>query len=375
MSSLGEGLSDALTMGRGGPGGVYQSLVSTTSPMTDQALPAITPSVLAILLAAGVFLTQAWRSLEMAGSAPAWMGIWAAAAVIAFAASFRHALPALPGRLGGVSWLLAGATGGALVGRHALDGLLQAWAQLSADEATLPGLDLGDLVLLVALATPALIHGLASRLRAPRPALLLPGLLALVAMAVVLVPFLAHMAPQRRGSLPSFDLDAPGVLIVPAVLLWATTLVGPAAMPLSSRRAIAHHWAPRVLGALTLVALPAVLLAVGGPRGLEAGRAVQLSVPGARLFGPYGAEIGAGIECLVALVAAHVLILLCCRIAARSLPGLRSGIFVVVAVAAGLCSAWMSLHLLLVSALATGWVAVLWGTEPEGAAPPPLVDV
>lgn len=374
MSSLVEGLSGGLTVGRGGPGGVYQSLVSTTSPMTDRALPAITPSVLALLLSSGLFLTLSGRSLDMAGGGAAWLAIWCAAAVIAFALSFRHTLPALPGRLGGAAWLLAAATGGALLGRHAVDSLLVAWADFPADEPALPGLDLGDTFLLVALAVPTLVQGLASRLRAPRPALLLPGFLGLGALLVVLVPFLVPGGLALRGAPPAPTMDSMGALVVPAALLWVTTLVGPAALPLSSRRAVAHHWAPRLLGALTLAALPAILLAIGGAKGVRAASQVSLSTPARRLFGSYGSEIGAGMECAIVLIAACALIILCARIAARSLPALRSGIFVVVAITSALLAAWLPMHVLILGAATTGWVAVLWGTEPEGAAPPPLVD-
>ncbi len=342
--------------------------------MTDRALPAITPSVLAMLLSSGVFLTLAARSRSVAGTSEAWLGAWGIAAVVALLSSFRHALPALPGKVGGFTWLLAAATGAALVGRHAVDSLLGAWTDFPADESTLPGLDFGDSVLLVALVVPTLVTGLASKLRAPRPSLLLPGLFGLGVLLVLLVPFLTPFGPALRGEVPSPGVGSTSSFLVAAALLWVTTLPGPAALPLSSRRPLAHHWTPRLLGAATLVAIPALLLTLGGASGVKRAAQVQLTSPGARLFGRYGAEVGAGMECAVSLLAAYVLIVLCARVAARSLPGLRSGIFVVVAIAASLIAAWMPIQMLVVVTGVSGWLAVFWGTEPEGAAPPPLVD-
>ena len=346
--------------------------MSTTSPATDRALPAVTPSVLALLLSAGVFLATAGRTLVAAGSAPGWWAAWIAAAVIALLASFRHALPAGPGPVGGGLWLVAGVCGAALLGRHAVDSLIVAWADFPADESTLPFLDLGDTLLLVALVVPAIVQGMASRLRAQRPALLLPTLFGLIPLLVVMVPFLS---PSRLGNAPpSPTWGGLDPLLVPLALLWATTLVGPAALPLSSRRAIAHHWAPRLLSSAALAGIPALLLALGGIAGVQRAGGVPLALPGRKLFGTWGFETGAGLEVAVALGAAWALIVLCARVAARSLPRLRSGIFFVLALAAALTAAWTPLPVLLAVSGGVGWLAVLWGTEPEGAGPPPLVD-
>lgn len=348
--------------------------MSTTSPATDRALPLLTPSVLALLLSAGIFLTLAGRTLSATGSTAGWWAAWISAAVVAFLASFRHALPAVPGRAGGGIWLIAGVLGAALLGRHAVDSLIAAWADFPADESTLPGLDLGDSVLLVALVLPAVAHGMASRLRAPRPALLLPGLIGLIPLLVVLVPFLVPGGLGFRESSPRPEWAGATSWLLPAALLWATTLPGPAALPLSSRRPFAHHWAPRLLGAGALAALPWVLLLIVGGANVRRAATVQLTAPGRRLWGAWGHETGAGLECAVALFAAYVLIVLCARVAARSLDRLRSGVFVLLAAAAGLVAAWTPLSILITATGIVGWLAVLWGTEPEGAAPPPLVE-
>jgi hypothetical protein len=287
-------------------------------------------------------------------------------------ASFRSALPAVPGRGGGVLWLLAGALGGGLLARHALVSLMGAWVDFAADAAMVPGLGQGDLLVLAALVVPSLVLAFASRLRSPRPALLVPALVGLIPLVVVLAPALSRGLPTH-----STRLDLPGgvaALLAPASLLWATTLPGPAALPLSRRRPLLHHWLPRLLAAAVLVGLPAVLLGLGGKSLRAPGELVALAAPARRVFGPYGAEVGAGLECLVTLVALHVLLVLCARVAARSLPRLRSGVFPGLAMAAGLVAAWMPPSPLVLGAAVAGWTAVLWGIEPDGVAPPPLLE-
>ena len=351
---------------------VYERPVATTSPTTDRVLPALTPSVLTLLLTSAVVLSLAGRTYETAGGAAAWWGAWVVAAGIALLGSFRSALPAVPVRGVGVLWLLAGALGGALLGRHALLALMAAWVDFPADHPGLPGLGQGDLALLVALLLPTVSVALASRLRSPRPALLVPALLRLAPVLVLLVPAVASgfSAPKAPPE-PAAGMPA---LLVMAGLLWATVLPGSGTLPLSTRRPVMHHWMPRLLTVGVLVGLPTLLLAYSG-EDLRRTGGVPLAQPGRRLFGYWGGEVGAGMECAVLLVAAGVLLVLCARIAARSLPRLRSGIFPALALAAGLCAAWLPPTALLAGAALTGWLAVLWGIEPDGIAPPPLLEV
>lgn len=323
-----------------------------------------------MLLSSAVVLSLAGRTFQSAESAAGWWGAWALAAVAAGLASFRSALPAIPGRGVGVLWLLAGAFGGGLLGRHALVAWMGSWTEFSVDAATVPGLSQGDVVLLVALLVPSLFIALASRLRSPRPALLLPALLGLVPLILLLGPVFADGLPTPK-SRPSPALGV-SAFVVPAALLWATTLPGPAALPLSARRPLMHHWLPRLLSMAVLAGLPGVLLV--GSRLSNTAELVALSEPGRRLFGRYGTEVGAGMECFLTLIALHVLLVLCARVAARSLPRLRSGVFPGLAFAAGLLAAWTPPGLLLAGSALAGWTAVLWGVEPDGAPPPSPIE-
>ncbi|MCO4771451.1 MAG: hypothetical protein KDA24_15570 [Deltaproteobacteria bacterium] len=342
-----------------------------TTSTADHALPALTPSVLALLLSCSVVIGLSGRTFEASGGAGPWWGVWLLAAGAALVASFRSALPAIPGKAVGAIWLLAGALGGAILGRHALLSLMGAWGDLAVDAAALPGLAAGDLLLVAALLLPSFPIALASRLRSPRPALLLLSLVGLVPLLILLGPVLADGVPTPAT--PPDPSAALSALTVPAALLWITVLPGPASLPLSARRPLLHHWLPRLLTAAVLVGLPAVLLHASGRALREAG-ALPLGEPGRRLFGRWGFEVGAGMECLVAVVAALVVLVLCARIAARSLPRLRSGVFPAMALAAGLCAAWLPPSLLLAGAALTGWIAVLWGVEPDGVTPPPLME-
>lgn|GEM_PF-1532174 len=342
--------------------------MATTSPTTDRALPAITPSALALLLSSAVVLAVGGRSMAGASGFAAGWGTWCLAAGIALIASFRSTLPAVPGRGGGVLWIGAGVLGGALLARHALVSLMGAWTDFSVDAGTAPALSQGDSLVLAALLAPSLVIALASRLRSPRPGLLVPALLGLA-------PLLLLVLPMASRGVPAANLrpDVAGgfsAITIPAALLWATTLPGPAALPLSTRRPLLHHWLPRLLGVAVLVGLPLLLLTGARPP-VEL---VSLEGPGQSLFGRYGGEVGAGMECFVTLVALHVLLVLCARVAARSLPGLRSGIFPALALGTGLSAAWIPAPILLAGAALTGWAAVLWGIEPEGAGSPPMLE-
>ncbi len=330
----------------------------------------MTPAVLAALLSSVVVLSLAGRTFQSAGSAAGWWGAWVLAAGFCGLASFRSALPAVPGRGGGVLWLVAGAFGGGLLGRHALVAWMSSWTEFSVDAATIPGLTLGDMVLLVALLVPSIVIALASRLRSPRPALLLPALFGLVPLVLLAAPEFVDGLPTPK-SRPDPRLGVSSLAVV-AALLWATTLPGPAALPLSTRRPWMHHWLPRLLSMAVLIGLPGVLLV--GSQLSHSTEVVALGDLGRRVFGRYGSEVGAGIECLLTLVALHVLLVLCARVAARSLPRLRSGVFPGLALAAGLLAAWAPPNVLITCSALAGWIAVLWGVEPDGAAPPSPIE-
>lgn len=334
--------------------------MSTTSPATDHALPAVTPGVLALLLGAIAALAGAGPSVDDVGSAGAWIGLWVAGAVLALLGSLRPLLPPVAGPLPGLAWLAAGSLGGALLGRHAVRSFLAAYEDFAADHLVLPGLDQADGLLLLALLIPAGVIGLASRLRSPQPALLLPALLGLAPVVVLAVGAGGRSPRVVEPAAPEL-----AALLVPAALVWAVALPGPAALPLSGRRWLAHKVAPRVLGAAAVLAVPLLLLAARSD--LEAGVPTQNA--GVRVFGAWGGETAAGIECFGTLVALHVLLVLCARTAARSLPWLRSGVFPLLAAAAALLAAWTPIALLVPATAAAGWLAVALGAESETSRP------
>jgi len=340
----------------------------TTTSATERALPGPTPSALALLLGCGLVLAVAGRAMAGVDGGAAWWGLWVIAGGVSFLGSFRSALPGLSARPVGVLWLAAGALAAGWLARHGLLALMQAWADLPVDAPTVPALTLGDLIVLGALFVPSVVIALASRLRSPRPALLLPALLGVVPVLVALVPLV------DRGVVPDVrPAPAPDALLAPLALLWITTLPGPGALPLAKSRPLLHHWVPRLVSVATLVGLPMLLLALTG-RSLRDLDAVPLAEAAAHTFRPFGWEVGGGLECAVSLVAAQVLLVLCARVASRSLPFLRSGVFPALALAAGLVAAWVPPDLILLGAAITGWGAVLCGFEPDRNTPPLLPE-
>jgi hypothetical protein len=333
--------------------------MATTSSTTDRALPAATPVVLALLFAATIVLATGPASHRDAGPA-AWLGGFVAAAFAGLVAGFRHVLPAAPGKLSGWVWLGAAACGCALIGRHALRAFVAAWPDFPASGGVLPALDLGDLSLLIALSLPALLLGLAGRLRRRRPALLLPA-------SVGLVPLVSILLKPRSGPVAP-EWPALLVALPPLSLSWALALIGPAALPLSGKRPLLHHYLPPLVGAFMIVGLPMWLLA--GSKHSRALSPVLLEPIASRGWLPHPQHVAPALEVLLCLIGALALLVLASRVAARSLAWLRSGVFPVIAVAAGLLSAWCSTDQLTVLAASFGWVAVLLGTEPEGAGVP-----
>ncbi len=326
---------------------------------------AATPALLAACTGASAVLAVVARTQGDAG-APAWRAAWCITGVVAGMAFLRGRLPSLWGRNDGFSkaalwWLFAGVSGAALVGRHALDALLRTAVEVGFSAPLLGRWDLGDLSLLaltLLVAAPVALGGL---LRRPRPELLTPALLGLVPLVVVIAA--AQLRPVRDG----LDFAVAGAFPLVGTMLalaWAPALAGPAALPLQANRRITHHLLPPLVAVATLVALPLWLERSQGGSGLFGPDGVVLDLPAAGHFGLFGDRVGAGLECLASLMAMVIILLLCCRIAARRMPSLRSWVIPVFGGFAVALSAGLSHADLLVLAGVFGWGAVLLGAEP-----------
>lgn len=330
--------------------------LSATPPPT---MPLVSPSLIAGLLGVGAVLPLAARSLRTAGNDGAWMTAWAGALGLALLATMRRRWPSWEHPAAGTAWQLAGILGAAVLLRHGADTLLIAVAEAPWSLGPLLGLDLGAWTLLTALLLLCLPAGFLHVLRVVRPGLLAPSLVGLAGVVIVLV-WGGGGGPVPR---PSLDGDPLGALVIAATLAWTAALVGPAALPLRAVRSLPDRAAPRIVLALAHLALPIALLAsAGGARRLLGGSAA-LSPAGRQAWGRYGGEIGAGVETVVCLLAALLVVVLAARVSARRMPGLRSAVVPIMAAAAGLMAGWLPQGTLLIAALVAGWSAVLLGPE------------
>lgn len=319
------------------------------------AVSALTPPAVAALLGCAAVLATADRSREALDGYGSWPTLWLLAGVAAGLAALRATLPVVGSRVAGTLWLPATAAGAALLARHGLGAATQAVPDFAESAPLMPGLNQGEGALLALLAALTLPMGLFHRLRSPRPAVLLPALIALVLVAVPLVV-------GGLGSRPVTWTGAPGGLALSngLALAWLPALVSPAAMAFPPGRAASRWVGLALVSGAAVAGLGYGLAATGALRG--DGAPALLSYDAARL-GYWGREIGAGLEAGVALVVASVVILLGVRIAARSFPRMRSGAIPLLALAAALLVAWVPYRLLCLFALGCGWLAVAVGSE------------
>jgi len=312
--------------------------------------------VLATTLAFAVVLSTGERALAEAPTVAAWMGACCVAAGLGLLAVLRRLAPVLPGPAPGLSWWVAGVLGASVLGRHVLDTLSVAAAELPMD-AVLPGpFDLGDLSLWALMMLAVLA---AAGLRSDRH----PGLRMGVGLILMLVPALVVMFATlwKQGlhvRLQDSMWDQPPWLTA-AVLVWVLALVICDEERASGRLGLAS-WLPPLLGCVVLVALPWWLLASHGGRGLERVDGAFLIRPGALAFGYYGGRIGAGIESLVTL--AGIASLLCFSARSTLVCRLLGPWERVAAVSCSAAiAALLPLPVLLWVAALAGWLAVIMG--------------
>ncbi len=323
------------------------------------ALPALLPTVLAVVVAAASVVAIGARSLEAAGGGQTWLQAWAVALGLSLLATMRRRWPAFRTPASGSAWALAGVAGCALLVRHAMDCIVLAAQEAPWSTGDWMGFDLGEGTIALALAIlsiPAVVLG---GLRRPRPLLLFPSLVALV---LLLSPLVLALLDTASGAVATGGSLVPPVLLA-GCLAWTAALVGPAALPLRAHRTFLDRALPRFALAGVLVGLPWAVLATAAPGRVIGGGEILLAEAGARAFGRYGDRIGAGCEGLFSLLAAVIVLVLAGRVAARALPWLRSGALIGLVALAAVASAWLPLPTLIFATGIIGWVAVLLGPE------------
>jgi hypothetical protein len=320
-------------------------------------VPRAAPTLIALVVGLGASLPLLGRSLDPAGRSDAWLLAWLATALLTGASAWRDRLPGVPGAWPGFAWLVAAVPAAALLGRHGIDSLSVAAAELPLSSGLPLGLDLGDALLLLALLVLTTPQALRAAIRGPRPGLALPALVAVGLLAALLGAAgwkTSHQLPSTSTS------DALALLPACAALAWTGALLGPAALALDPRQRLLHRALPTAALVAIVAALPA-LLALQYGAALQRADGVLLSAVGRRAFGPYGDRVGAGFETLICLAGLLVLLTLIARIAARRLAGLRGWILPALAVATTLAAATLSTGQLVVAAAVTGWFALLLG--------------
>jgi hypothetical protein len=319
-------------------------------------LSTVAGTVLATTLALAVVLSSGERTLAAAAAPSAWMGAWCAAAGLAVLAVLRRLAPVVPGAAPGLSWWLAGVLGAAVLGRHVLDTLAIAAAELPMDAAVPGPFDLGDLSLwaLMLLVTLAVAGPRSGSHPGMRMGL---GLIVMLAPAAVLL--LDSLSRVRLDSgLPDLAWNQEPALAA-AAGVWVLAMVICDEERASGRLGLAS-WLPPLLGCALLVALPWWLLSVHGGGGLERIEGAFFLRPGAMLFGSYGGRIGAGIESLATLAAIAALL---CFSARSALMGRLFGSWErgVAVTSSAVLAALVPLPSLIQVAALGGWLAVIMG--------------
>ena len=332
-----------------------KSLSATPPP----SMPLVSPSLIAGLLGVGAVLPVATRSLRAAESSGSWMLVWAMALGLALVATMRRRWPSWEHPSAGLAWQIAGALGAGVLLRHGADTLTVAAAEAPWSAGPVIGLDLGAWTLLAALLLLCLPAGFLHVLRAVRPGLLVPSA---VGIGLVVAPLVGG-GLHGVGLQPVQDSSLPATLAIACTLAWTAALVGPAALPLRARRSLPDRAAPRLVLAIAHLGLPLALLAGARLPQRLAAEMVALGPAGRQAWGRLGYRVAAGMETLVCLLAALLVVVLAARVSARRMPGLRSAVVPAMAVAAGLVAGWLAQSTLLTAALVAGWFAVLVGPE------------
>jgi len=324
-------------------------------------------AVLATSLAFAVVLSLGERYL-LDRSEPVWMLASWLTAGLALLAVLRRAIPRGPAELSGPLCWIAGLLGAAIFGRHALESLSIAAAELPISMSVLGPFDLGDLILwcLMLLAVEA-----GGGRRSNRS----PGIRLGIALLVLLLPTLALLVLQVDSARMSFaQLDPwracgdcgdrlPGLAGISLALAWTLALVDCAKERAAGRLGIAT-WLPPIFGCLLLIVLPWWLMSGHAGSALYRVEGSFFARPAGYVFGLYGVRVGAGMETLVSLGGILGLLVFSARwpLMTKLLGAWER--FVAVSLSA-LAAALLPLTSLLTLAALVGWLAVVVGLPPR----------
>jgi hypothetical protein len=317
-------------------------------------------TVLATALSFAVVLSVSQRTVAMAGHGSVWMAACWLGAALALLAILRRTLPIAPVMVSAPLWWIAGVLAAAVLGRHALDSLSIAAAELPITSQVVGSVDLGDL-LLWALMLVAIQASAGSRsARRPGPRL---G----IALVVMLLPAVVLLAMNFETSRMRVSLLEPMWTGAPwrsaAALSWVLAVVTCEKERAAGRLGLAT-WLPPLVGCALLVALPWWLLASHGGAGLSRVDGAFFLHSGGRVFGYYGGRVGAGIETLVTLAGIVGLLVFSARwpLVARLFGAWER--LVAISLSA-LAAALVPLPDLFMLAALIGWIAVIMGLPPR----------
>jgi len=317
-------------------------------------------TVLATVLSFAVVLSVGERTVEMAGHGSVWIAACWLGAGLALLATLRRALPTAPVVVSAPLWWIAGVLAAAVLGRHALDSLSVAAAEVPMTTQLVGSVDLGDLILwsLMLLATQVSAASRSDRRPGPRLGI---ALVVMLLPALVLVAMNLQTSRMRVALLEPMWTEVPWVTA--AALAWVFAMVTCEKERAAGRLGLAT-WLPPLVGCVLLVALPWWLLASHGGAGLSRVDGAFFLRSGGRVFGYYGGRVGAGIETLVTLAGIVGVLVFSARwsLAARLFgPWER---LIAVSLSA-LVAALLSLPDLFVLATLVGWIAVIMGLPPR----------
>ncbi len=307
-------------------------------------------------LSLAVVLSTAERAATVADTTAAWMGAWLIAAVLALLAVLRRIAPIVPGPAPGFLWWFAGISGAGVLGRHTLDSLSFAAAEVPTSAPLAGPFDLGDLLLWALMLLGVLATtGLSSR-RPPGMAMGLGLALMLAPVALLLVLSLGH--PSRHSQLVAPLFDGPPWLLA-AGLVWVVALVTCEKARARGEQGFST-WLPALLTCALFVAVPYWLLRMQGGAGIERADGALLQRSGVIAFGYYGARVSAGIEALATLAGIVALLGFTSRCSAITRLLGRGEHIAAVSASAALAALVPLPKVLWLAALA-GWLAVIMG--------------
>jgi len=331
--------------------------------LVSGVLSILKPVCLGLLLGAGALLAVGGRSLTAAGHSSPWLFAWLLAGLVVFSVGLRRSALPVPSVLRGSLWLAAGVAGAALLGRHFIEGLTRSAAEVPWSIAVLASVDLADLAFLLVFVTSLALLALDEPWQVGSRGL--DVVVSLVGLALLTLVALSLQASRPRSvAVDDAGLSLP-LLVVALSLAWIGAMVGPdprepGPVPFAIRRI-----SGLLASSAVMVAGSRWLLLVHGDSRLLRADGLFLARPGTEVFGFWGDRMGAGLEGIVCLLAAVVVVVHTSRLAARSLPRLTGAVLPLAGLCAAVMAAVVPLVILVPVAGVSGWLALVVGVESE----------